>query len=77
MPMSLEKLLSLTLRVFFAGAFLLFALAVIERIANANGYTVLQRYQGGRILEFAAILVIFVIALQLREMKELLKRNSR
>ena len=75
--MSLEKFFSLTSRVFFAGAFLLCALAVIERIANSNGYTVLQGYRGGRILEFAAILVIFVIALQLREMKELLKRNSR
>jgi hypothetical protein len=74
--MNFEKLLSVLSRVFFAGAFLLFALAVIERLANASGYTLLQGYRGGRILEFAAILLIFVIALQLREMKMLLKRNS-
>lgn len=74
--MSLEKLLSFTCRVFFAGAFVLFALAIIERLANASGYTVLQSYRGGRILEFAAILLIFVIAIQLREMRELLRRNS-
>lgn len=74
--MNFEKLLSRISRVFFAGAFLLFALAIIERIANATGYTLLQSYRGGRILEFAAILLIFVIAVQLREMKVLLKRNS-
>ena len=74
--MNFEKLLSMISRFFFAGAFLLFTLAVIERIANAGGYTLLQGYRGGRILEFAAILLIFVIALQLREMKVLLKRDS-
>ena len=74
--MNFEKLLSTICRVFLAGAFVLFALAIIERLANANGYTLLQNYRGGRILEFAAILLIFVIALQLREMKMLLKRNS-
>jgi hypothetical protein len=48
--MNFEKLLSVLCRVFFAGAFLLFALAVIERLANASGYTLLQGYRGGRIL---------------------------
>jgi len=71
--MSLEKLSSITSRVFFLGAFVLLGLAVIERVANAAGYTILQLYRGGRLLDFAAILLVFVIALQTREMKEELK----
>jgi len=72
--MSLEKLVSLVSRLFFLGAFVLLALALIERIANAFGYTVLQQYSGGRLLEFAVVLLVFVIAAQLREMKGELKR---
>lgn len=71
--MSLEKLVSLVSRLFFLGAFALLALALIERIANASGYTILQLYTGGRLLEFAVVLLVFVIAVQLREMKEELK----
>jgi preprotein translocase subunit SecY len=71
--MSLEKLVSLVSRLFFLGAFVLLALALIERIANAAGYTIFQLYKGGRLLEFAVVLLVFVIAVQLREMKEELK----
>ena len=71
--MNLEKMVSLVSRLFFFVAFVLLALAVIERIANAAGYTVLQLYRGGRLLDFAAVLLIFVIAAQLREMKEEMK----
>lgn len=67
--MNLEKLMSATSRVFFIGAFVLLALAVIERIANATGYTIMNLYRGGRLLEFAVVLLVFVIAMQLREMK--------
>jgi hypothetical protein len=71
--MSLEKLMSITSRLFFLGAFVLLGLAVIERIANATGYTILRLYQGGRLLEFAVVLLVFVIAMQQREMKQELK----
>jgi len=71
--MSLEKLMSMTSRLFFLCAFVLLGFAVIERIANATGYTILRLYQGGRLLEFAVILLVFVIAIQLREMKQELK----
>ena len=74
--MSLEKLLSAASRLFFLGAFALFGLAVVERIANATGYTILQEHRGGRMLEFAAILLIFVIAIQLKEMKTQLRGKS-
>jgi hypothetical protein len=73
--MSLEKLVSLVSRLFFLGAFVLLALALIERIANASGYTILQVYRGSRLLEGAVVLLVFVIAVQLREMKEELKKR--
>ena len=73
--MSLEKLVSLASRLFFLGAFVLLGLAVIERIANASGYTILRAYSGGRLLEIAVVLLVFVIAVQLREMREELKRG--
>jgi preprotein translocase subunit SecY len=74
--MSLEKLISLMSRLFFLGAFALFVLAVTERIANTAGYTILRLYSGGRLLEFAVVLLIFVIAIQLREIKEELKSKT-
>jgi len=74
--MSLEKLVSMVSRLFFMGALVLLGLALIERIANAAGYTVLQVYRGGRLLDVAVVLLIFVIAVQLREMKEELRKRS-
>ena len=74
--MSFEKLLSATSRLFFFGAFALLAIAVLERIANATGYTILQLYnRGGHLLEFAVVLLIFVVAIQLRAMRDDLKRR--
>ncbi|MFY9560012.1 MAG: hypothetical protein WAQ52_07245 [Terriglobales bacterium] len=55
---------------------MLLALALIEKVANASGYTILQMYAGGRLLEFAVVLLVFVIAVQLREMKEELKKRA-
>ena len=68
--MSLEKLISMVSRFFFLGAFVLLGLALIEKLANVAGYTILQQYRGGRLLDFAVVLLIFVIAMQLRQMKE-------
>ncbi len=73
--MSLEKLVSLISRLFFLGAFVFLALALIERIANATGYTILLLYKGSRLLDFAVVLLVFVIAVQLREMKDELKKR--
>jgi hypothetical protein len=73
--MDLEKLISVTSRIFFLGAFVLLVLALIERMANAAGYTILEMYRGGRLLEFSVVLLIFVIAMQLREIKEAFKKK--
>jgi putative copper export protein len=72
--MNLQKLISMTSRLFFLGAFVLFGLALIERGANATGYTILdQTTSTVHLLAAAVVLLVFVIAIQLREMKEELK----
>jgi len=51
----------------FVAAFLLAALAVAEKIANLSGQTMnWLGYSPGRLFEFAALLLLFVVALQLR-----------
>lgn len=74
--MSLEKLISTMSRLFFLAAFVLLGLALVERLANATGYTIIEVAHAGRLLEFAVVLLIFVIAMQLREMKEELKSRQ-
>ena len=75
--MKINKISSILARLFFAGAFMLLLLAVWERIANANGYTVVREtFTASRMIEFAVILVIFVIALLLRQIREELKRGT-
>lgn len=73
--MSIDSLSSLVSRLFFILAFVLLGLAVVERIVNYFGYTISGRaYPGGRLLEFAAIFMVFVIALLLRQIREQLKK---
>jgi lipopolysaccharide export LptBFGC system permease protein LptF len=70
-----EKLISAVSKMFLVGAFVLLAIAVFERIVNFFGYTILlQAYTAGRVTEFAAVLLMFVIALTLREMRDALKK---
>lgn len=76
--MSFEKIISLASRLFFLAAFVLLGLSVVERIANGAGYTVMLvgRYSASRLVELAVVLLVFVIAIQLREIRlELKKRN--
>jgi hypothetical protein len=76
--MNLEKLISMVSRLFFLGAFGLLGLGVMEVVANATGYTIITtfQYRAGRLVEFAAVLLVFVITMQLREMKEELKSRK-
>ena len=70
-----EKLNSMAYRLFFLGAFLLLGLAFLEKATNLFGYTILRgTYTGGRLLEFAAYVVTFAIALLLRQVREELKK---
>jgi len=73
--MNLEKLYSQVSRLFFPGAFLLLALGLVERIANATGYTILRVRNWERLLDIAVALFVFVIAEQLREIKAQLTKG--
>ena len=61
-------------RLFFFAATLMFAIAVIDWVLRLFGWTFSWvPYQPGRLFEFAAILVIFVIAVLLRQIRDALK----
>ena len=75
--MDMERFESLASRLFFAGAFVLLALAVVERIARWSGYTVLRgTYDPGRLFEFAAILLMFVVVVLLRQIRQQLRTRA-
>jgi hypothetical protein len=73
--MSLEKLESVVSRLFFFGAFLLLLLALAERIVNHFGYTILPMVKAMTLLQTAVVLLVFVIAMELRAIRETLKRQ--
>jgi len=58
--------------VLFAAAVFMAGLAVLEKLANVAGYTLafLGNYGPSRLLELAAVALLFVIAMQLREIKQ-------
>jgi len=68
--MNIDKLSSLMSRVFFAASLLFLALAVVEKIANLSRQTILRNYTPDKLLEVAATMMIFVIALLLRQIRE-------
>lgn len=69
--MTFDKATSLLCRIFFFVSFLLFAIAVLEAAARQMGYTLLRHsFESGRLLEYAVILLVFVVALLLRQIRE-------
>jgi len=72
----IEKVINIIPRIFFILAFGLFALAILEGVLDLFKWTLsFLPYQAGRLFEFAGILLIFVIALLLRQIREELKKN--
>jgi hypothetical protein len=72
-----ENLASLLSRAVFALAFVIVGLAIFERVAFVFGYTLLRgAITGGRLLEIAAILMIFVIAILLRQIRDELRSQT-
>lgn len=65
----MNAVVSLISRVFFVIAFVLAGLAVWEKLANVMGQTLLRGYAPSRLLELSVVILMFVIAIQLREMK--------
>lgn len=74
--MNLERLQSLVTRLFFGGAFVLMALALTKGIVKRLGGGMLGFYEPGRLLEFSAILLIVVIAILLRQIREQLASRA-
>jgi lipopolysaccharide export LptBFGC system permease protein LptF len=72
-----NSITSLISRVFFFISFVLMALALIERFLNFSGYTILGgAYTPGRLLEAAGLLMIFVIAILLRQIRDSLRKGA-
>jgi len=74
--MNIESISSIVSRLFFVISFGLVGTAIVEWTVNLFGYTVFQRwtYTAGRLLEFAALLMVVVIALLLRQVREELRK---
>jgi hypothetical protein len=73
--MNFDKLSSLVCRLFFFGAFLLLGIAVLEAIVQLFGFTILRGlYTSGRLMELAAVLLVFVISLLLRQVRQALSK---
>ncbi len=76
--MDIDKYVSIAIRLLFFGGFALMSLAFLEGLVRIFGYTILRgAYTPGRMLEFAAITGVFVIALLLRQVRETLKNEAR
>lgn len=71
----LNQLTSIFLRLFFVVAAILVALAGLDWVLEIFGWTLdWLPYQPGRLFEFAAILIIFVIAILLRQIRDALRK---
>jgi hypothetical protein len=69
--MNLAKVSEFTWRTFSLVSFGLLALAGLEKICNVAGYTLVKgSVAPQRMLEDAAVLLLFVVALLLRDVRE-------
>jgi hypothetical protein len=74
----MSQLTSLMTRLFFVASFALAGTAILERLANFLGYIIIRgAYDPGRLLEFAAVAVLFVFALLLRDIQHALVNKAR
>ena len=74
----MSGLTSLASRVLFVASLVLAGFAMVEKFFNMFGYTVLQEtYEPWRLLEFAAVALLFVFALQLREIHHSIVTSGR
>ena len=72
-----NKLSKIICRLFFILSFLIAGVAVSEKLANFLGLEILRGYPPSRLLAFSAVSLLFVIAIQLRDIKKALnKQNS-
>ena len=70
-----EKLSSILSRLFFSVGLLLIIIAIIDWCLRLFDYTFSWlQYQPGRVIEFSAILMITVVVLLLRQIRDSLKK---
>lgn len=75
--MNLEQMNSITCRILFFGSFLLLGIAVLEHVVNQFGYTIAivrATHTPGQLLEWATVLLMFLFALLLRQVREEVKK---
>jgi hypothetical protein len=66
-----EKLISVFCRVFFFVAFVFLGLSIVESVARRMGYTILRyTFEPARLLEYSVILLVFVVAMLLRQIRD-------
>ena len=71
----IDKLTSLFCRILFAAALTLAFIAIWDKILRLFGWTISGfSYQPGRMFEFSTMLMIIVIALLLRQIRDGLKK---
>jgi len=69
--MDSERLSSLTSRTFVIVALVLLVVAVLEKLCNFAGYTLLRgSFAPSQFLEYAVVLLVFVLALLLRQVRD-------
>jgi hypothetical protein len=72
----MHRFTSLLSRILFVLAFIPAVFAVWEHLARLAGYTVVRgHYDPWRLLEYSAVALLFVMALQLREIKLTLREK--
>jgi uncharacterized membrane protein (DUF485 family) len=72
--MNVDKLSSLVSRLFFVVAFVLMGLAVLEKLVKAFGAS-MNWIDPSRLLDFGTILMVFVMTLLLREIRDELRKK--
>ncbi len=76
--MNFESIYEYVARTLFIIASAAIAVAFLERIGEFFGFSILgEMYQAGRLLELAATLLVFVIAVLLRQVRDELRTGRR
>ena len=76
--MNLESLYHWFARLFFFAGLALLGVAMLEGVMNLAGYTIPRDYYSkGRLVELAAALLVFVITILLRQIRDALKATPR
>ena len=69
--MNITAITLLLTRVFFYAALAVLGIGIIELLVNFFGYTILRgSYMPGRLIELSAALMVIVIALLLRQIRD-------